>query len=119
MKSNKQLREEYKQKKFRIGVFQIRNTANGKILVGSSTNLDAIWNRIRTELKFNGHRNEALQADWNSFSEDAFVFEVVSEIEEKEGENLDYAKEAKKLEEMFIEELQPFGDKGYHTRRTP
>lgn len=114
MKNNKALKEEYKQRKFRIGVFQLRNTASGKIFVGSSVNLDAIWNRIKTELKFNGHRNDALQKDWNAFGEDAFVFEILSELEQKEGDNVDYGKEVNKLEEMFIEELQPFGEKGYN-----
>ena len=114
MSSNKQLKEEYKQKKFKVGVFQIRNTVNGKIFVGSSVNLDAIWNRNKGELKFNGHRNKQLQEEWNSFGEENFVYEILSEIEQKDGDNLDYNKEAKKLEEMFIEELQPFGEKGYN-----
>ena len=115
MKLNKQLKEDYKQKKFNIGVFQIRNTINGKVLVGSSINLDAIWNRHKMELKFGGHRNKALQAEWKDFGEENFKFEILYELEQKEGDNTDYNKEVKKLEEMFIEELQPFGEKGYHT----
>lgn len=111
---NRQLKEEYKQKKFRIGVFQLRNTVNGKIFVGSSVNLDAIWNRIRVELKFGGHRNVQLQDEWKEYGEENFCFEILSEIVQKDGEKTDYAKEARKLEEMFIEELQPFGDKGYN-----
>jgi hypothetical protein len=50
MKSNKELREEYKLKKFRIGVFQIRNTVNEKVFIDSSVNLDAIRNRHFSEL---------------------------------------------------------------------
>jgi hypothetical protein len=50
MDSQKALRDEYKQKKFRIGVFQLCNLDNQKILIGSNVNLDAIWNRIRSEL---------------------------------------------------------------------
>ena len=52
MNAKKKLKEEYKHKKNRMGVFQIRNTANGKIYVGSSLNLDAIWNRNKMELNF-------------------------------------------------------------------
>ena len=96
-------------------MFQIRNIVNGKIFVGSSVNLDAIWNRNKSELKFTGHPNTALQADWNKFGEENFRFEILSEIEQKDGDKIDYNKEAKKLEEMFMEELQPFGEKGYHT----
>ena len=114
MKTNKQLKEEYKQIKFKIGVFQIRNLINEKIFVGSSINLDAIWNRIKVELKFGGHRNEKLQNEWNEFGEENFKFEILSEIDQKEGERVDYNKEVKELENMFMEDLQPFGDKGYN-----
>jgi len=118
MKAGKQLKNEYKQMKFKIGVFQIRNTVNGKILVGSSINLDAIWNRHKTELNFDGHRNKTLQQEWKEFGEDNFAFEILYEIDQKDGSQIDYSKEAKKLEEMFIEELQPFAEKGYHTTKT-
>ena len=114
MKSKKELKQEYSQKQFRIGVFQIRNTVNGKIFVGSSVNLEAIWNRHKSELKLGGHRNGQLQKEWEEFGEDNFKYEILSEIDEKPGENIDYAKEARKLEEMFIEELKPFGDRGYN-----
>jgi hypothetical protein len=114
MKANKELKETYKLTKFKIGVFQIRNTINGKIFVDSSLNLDAVWNRNKGELKFGGHRNKELQQDWSAYGEENFVFEVLSEIVQEDGDKVDYNKEAKKLEEMFIEELQPFGDKGYN-----
>jgi group I intron endonuclease len=114
MKANKQLKEEYQHKKFKMGVFQIRNTVNGKMLIGSSVNLDAIWNRHKVELKFNGHRNKMLQDEWNQFGEDNFKFEILSEIAEKEGDKIDYAREVKELETMFMEELQPYGERGYH-----
>jgi group I intron endonuclease len=115
MKSNKELRNEYKQKKYKIGVFQIRNTINEKVFIGSSVNLDAIWNRNKGELKFGGHRNKELQQDWSAYGEENFKFEILSEIVQEDGGKADYNKEVKKLEEMFIEELQPFAGKGYNT----
>ncbi len=115
MKVNKKLKEEYKLKKFKIGVFQIRNTINGKIFVGSSVNLDAIWNRIKVELKFGGHRNVKLQEEWKAFGEENFKFQILSEIVQKDVEEVDYNREVKQLEDMFVEELQPFADKGYNT----
>lgn len=114
MKANKQLKEAYRQIKFKVGVFQIRNTANGKIFVGSSVNLEAIWNRIKSELKFAGHRNLPLQTDWNLYGEECFLFEILSEIKQEDGDQADYNKEVKILEGMFIDELQPFADKGYN-----
>lgn len=117
MKGNKQLKEDYKQKKFPIGVFQIRNTINNKILVGSSTNLDAIWNRHKAELKLGGHRNQILQKEWNEFGEDNFSFEILYTIDQKDGDTIDYNKEVKKAEELFIDELQPYAEKGYHQKK--
>jgi hypothetical protein len=117
MKSNKELREDYKQKKFKIGVFQIRNLSNRKIFIGSSVNLDAMWNRIQAELRFGGHRNEALQNDWKAFGENGFVFEILSELKQDDSKEIDYSRDVKKLEEMFLEELQPYGENGYHVKK--
>lgn len=118
MKSKKELKNIYKEMKFKMGVFQIKNTVNQKIFVGSSTDLNAIWNRIRTELKFGSYPNIALQKDWANFGENNFVFEILSEIkQEEDGKNTNYKKEVKQLEEMYIEELQPFEDKGYNVRK--
>ena len=117
MATKKELKEEYKQLKFRMGVFQIRNTANGKIYVDSSLNLDAIWNRLRMQLKFGGHPNETLQSEWNAFGEEKFVYEILGEIEQKDGEEPDYKKEVKTLESLYIEELTPFGEKGYNRKK--
>ncbi len=114
MKSKKELQEAYKQMKFRMGVFQIRNTVNNKVFVEGSVNLEAIWNRHRSSLRFGGHTVEELQKDWNELGEDKFVYEVLSEIDPEDTTIKDHRKEVKKLEDMFIEELQPFGEKGYN-----
>lgn len=114
MKTQKELKEAYKLKKFKIGVFQIRNTVNEKIYVDSSVNMEAIWNRIRVELNFGNHRNETLQKEWTTFGEENFRFEVLSEIEQKDGDSIDYNKEAKQLAEMFIDELKPFEERVYN-----
>lgn len=118
MKTKKELKEAYKQLKFRMGVFQIRNVVNGKIYIESSVNLDAIWNRHRTELNFRGHRNATLQKEWTEFGEENYRFEILSEIEPREGETTDYKKELTLLEKMYIEELQPYEEKGYHSLPT-
>ena len=86
MSSNNELKEAYKQIKFQSGVFQIRNTVNGKIFIGSNINLDKIWNRMAFELNFGSHKNVALQTEWKTFGADNFVYEILSVIKEKEGE---------------------------------
>ena len=107
MNAKKKLKEEYKQKKNRMGVFQIRNTVNGKIYVGSSLNLDAIWNRNKMELNFGNHRNSVLQSEWKQFGEANFKYEILSEVVQKDEDRIDYNKEVKTPEGMFITELNP------------
>jgi hypothetical protein len=114
MKSRKELIGEYKTKKFKIGVFQIRNSINGKVFIGGSLNLDAIWNRNRMELNFGSHKNEMLQKEWIEFGEENFRYEILSEIQQKDGDKVDYKKEVNILTEMYINELKPFADKGYN-----
>lgn len=105
--------------KSQVGVFQIRNTTSGKIFIGSSTDCRSIWNRMRTELKIGTHKNKALQKDWNDLQEEIFVFEILSEIkQDNDSKQTDYRKQAKGLESMFLEELQPFDEKGYNVRKT-
>lgn len=114
MKTKKELKEAYNLIKNKAGVFQIRNTVNGKIYIEGSVNLDKIWNRHRSELRLGAHRNVSLQKEWNEFGEDNFKYEILSEIKQEENLHTDYAKEAKQLAKMFIEEIKPFGDKGYN-----
>ena len=114
IKTKKELKDEYKRKKFKVGVFQIRNTVNNKIFIESSTDLLAIWNRQKFQLKMGSHHNLELQKDWIEFGEEKFKYEILDELKQKEGISINYRKEAKELEKMYIEDLQPFNDRGYN-----
>lgn len=117
MNTKKEQKDLYKKMKFKVGVFHIKNTVNQKIFIGSSIDLDAMWNRIRTELRYGGCPNSELQNDWEKFGEENFEYEILSEIKQDEKTNINFRKEARQLEEMFIEDLQPFGNKDYNTRK--
>jgi group I intron endonuclease len=114
MKTHKELKEEYKQKKPKMGVFQIKNIVNGKVFIGSSTDLQAIWHRQNLQLNIGMHPNSNLQKDWKEHGAENFIYEIIEEIKQSEDKPVDYNKEIKTLEEMYIEELQPFNDKGYN-----
>jgi len=114
MKTRKELIKEYKQTKFRMGVFAIRNIANGKTFIGSAPNLDLIWNSQKFKLDLGGHTNEALQQEWKEFGAQNFTFEVLHELQHPDDPASDTRAELKTLEAMTIEELQPFGERGYH-----
>ena len=114
MSNKKELKEQYKQMKFRMGVFQIKNNATGKLYIESSVNLDAIWNRHRTQLRFGVHTVQALQQDWNVYGEAQFSYEILSVLEQKEEDTHDPKRELKELERMYLEELRPYGERGYN-----
>ncbi|MBK7094335.1 MAG: GIY-YIG nuclease family protein [Saprospiraceae bacterium] len=116
MRSRKEIKESYKEMKFQIGVYQIRNISNNKIFIGSSTNLAAIWNRQKFQLNYGSHPNSILQKEWNEYGQENFVFEVISEIKQDDDKPMNYQKEIKSLEAMFIEELKPFDDQGFNEK---
>ena len=114
--TRKDLINEYKNLVFRAGVFQIRNTANGKIFVEGSVNLDKIWNRHLSQLRFGGHPSQELQQDWKVFGEPQFVFEILGELATDEQTEVEIKREVKLLEQMYLDELQPYGEKGYNRK---
>lgn len=115
MKSREEIKREYKERPKPAGVFQVKNTANGKVLLGSSLNLEGPLNSHKFMLSIGRHRNEALQRDWNEFGEEKFVFEILEVVKVKEDPNFDMDQELTLLEEIWLEKLQPFGDRGYNT----
>jgi len=114
MKTHKELKEEYKRRKIPMGIYQVKNISTGKILIGSSTNLDGIFNRIRFSLNYGSHVNKELQNDWNKLGEEHFKFEVLDKLEPKEGEEINYKEELVVLEQLWLEKIKPYNEKGYN-----
>ncbi len=120
MNSKKELKDAYKRKKFKMGIFRITNKQNGKILIGNSTDLEAIWNRYQMELKFGSHRNKQLQADWDAFGPENFQFEILAEVKQDDKKTTaQLKKELAELEQLYLEELTPFEEKGYNKKPLP
>lgn len=97
-----------------MGVFQVRNLTNEKVFVGSTMNLPGIFNRYEFALKSGGHPNKSLQKDWNELGADNFVFEVLEEMVPRENPGYDYKEDLEVLEDLWLEKLEPYGDKGYN-----
>jgi group I intron endonuclease len=114
MSSKKELKQKYKETLPPMGIYQIRNIVNGKILIGSSKNLHGKSNSYKFQLQHGSHMNSALQNDFNKFGTDNFLFEIVDNLEPKEGVGYDYTDDLITLEELWIEKLQPFGERGYN-----
>ena len=115
MKTRKDIKREYKERKKPAGVFQVKNIANGKVLLGSSLNLEGPLNSHKFMLTIGKHRNEALQTDWNTYGPDKFVFEILEVVKEKDDPDFNLGDELTLLEQIWLEKLQPFGDRGYNT----
>ncbi|WP_375790299.1 GIY-YIG nuclease family protein [Paenibacillus agricola] len=107
----------YKEMKKPMGIYRLRNTANGKIFIGSSLNLEGRWNRHQFELNMNMERIADLQNDWKQFGEQQFVFEVLEQLEQRNEGYQDIPDELEKLEAKWIEQLQPFGEAGYNMKK--
>jgi hypothetical protein len=110
----KALIREYKESTRPMGVFQIRNTANGKCFIGTSVDLPSMLNRQRTQLRLGAHGNKALQQDWNAFGADAFVLEVLDTLPPPEAPDHDPTDDLRVLERLWLDKLRPFDDRGYH-----
>ncbi|WP_143305396.1 GIY-YIG nuclease family protein [Chitinophaga vietnamensis] len=117
MSAKKELKQQYKEMQFRKGVFQLKNTRNNKIFIGSSMDLDRAWNSLRMQLMNNSHANEALQHDWNTQQGEGFIYEIIEVLKVSDDPQTDPKQEIKTLEKLVMMELEPYGDKGYHQQR--
>ena len=110
----KALLREYKETPLPMGVFQIKNNANGKLLLLKALNLPGIINRHQLELRRGMHRNTLLQADWNQYGEAAFSFDILATLKPEEFLPEYYPTAVNDLFEAWLEKLQPFNEAGYN-----
>jgi hypothetical protein len=113
----KELKREYLQNHTPMGIYQIRNTTNAKILIGASLNLRGALNGSKVQLNAGNYSNKSLQSEWNEFGSDNFTFEILDELAATEGSGHDYRADLASLEELWLERLQPYGERGYNTKK--
>ncbi len=116
MTDKKELKKQYKQTLPPMGIYQIKNLANEKILIGSSKNLPGKANSCMFQLRQGSHMNRELQDDFRRLGMERFEFSVVDCLDPREGPDYDYTGDLAALEEMWLERLQPYGEKGYNKR---
>lgn len=61
-------------------IYQITNMENGKYYIGSAESFEKRMWQHKSDLRRNVHKNPRLQAAWNKYGADAFVFEVLEVI---------------------------------------
>jgi hypothetical protein len=114
VKTKQDIKRDYKERKIPAGIFQVKNNENGKVLLGSSLNLEGPLNSHKFMLKIGRHRNEVLQKEWNEFGPDKFNFEILEIVKVKDDPNFNLGDELTLLEQIWLEKLQPFGERGYN-----
>ena len=119
MDRKKELKQQFKEASVEAGVYQILNTVNNKVLVGSTLNLKTI-NGITFMLEMNNYTtNKELQKEWNQYGKEAFKIEILEKLKKKEDDPYFNEKEALlELEEKWLEKLKPYGERGYNEKQS-
>lgn len=117
MERRKELKQLYKETAIEAGIYQIKNNVNEKLFVGSTRNLKTLHGK-KFELEMGTNTNKELQEEWNQFGKDAFEFEVLEVLKKKETGYFDEKNELKKLEEKWLNKLQPYGERGYNREKS-
>lgn len=63
-------------------IYKIINVENAKFYVGSTIVVTARWRKHLRDLRANKHHCPHLQAAWNKYGEDSFVFRVVEVVDD-------------------------------------
>ncbi|MEI4769947.1 GIY-YIG nuclease family protein [Psychrobacillus sp. FJAT-51614] len=111
-----ELKQAYKEVKIEGGIYVITNKQNAKKFVGSTRNFKTI-NGTKFTLETGTHTNRILQEEWKQFGNGAFEFEQVEILKISENQYVDEKKELEKLLNKWMDKLQPYGLKGYHTKK--
>lgn len=117
MTDRRALIRQYKDTPRPMGVYCVRNLTNGKVLIGVARDVAGKLNGHRAELRMRSHRNAALQADWNALGADAFAFETLDLLAPSDVPGYDPGDDLRVLEDLWLQKLQPFGERGYNTPR--
>lgn len=96
---------EYRESALPAGLYRIRNTADGRMLVGAAVNPEGRLNRHRFQLRMGSHPVGELQAAWNELGQDAFEFGVVDTLEPRDEPSDDPREELDALMELWLEKL--------------
>lgn len=105
--ARRELARQYKQAFPCMGIYAVRCEAAGLLRVGSSRNAEGVLNRLRFELVRGAHRDKALQQAWRTHGANAFRFEVIDRVKERDDPSFDYDAELASLLGLWQAELLP------------
>lgn len=88
-----------------MGVYAVRNLADGSVRVLASTNVPGAINRLRFELRMRNHRDAALQRAWDEHGEQGVRIEEVERVKQRSDPAFDHAAELRALQALWSQEL--------------
>lgn len=112
--NQREVRRQYKETIQPMGIFQIKNLDSGKIFLDWSLNLPGSLNRHLFQLEMGSLRNHELQADFSRLGKQAFELSIVDRLDPTDEPDRNYTEDLKSLLALWIEKLDPTGDRGYH-----
>ncbi|NUQ81893.1 MAG: GIY-YIG nuclease family protein [Bacteroidetes bacterium] len=115
--NQREVRRQYKETIQPMGIFQIKNLDSGKIFLDWSLNLPGSLNRHLFQLEMGSHRNRELQADFSRLGKQAFELSVVDRLDPTDETDRNYTEDMKSLLALWMEKLDPTGDRGYHGQK--
>lgn len=105
-KSRKEAILEYKERNVSGGVYKITNVVNGKYLLVNDIDLKSAENRFNFFKKTGSGTHMKVEKDVKEFGADKFTFEILEEIDMKEGQSVkDFKEDLKTLEEIWKEKF--------------
>lgn len=112
MNRKRELKQLYKEMKFDIGVFMIKNDTTKKIYFGKSNDIKSKFNSLKFQLGAGSCMVRDLNNDWKKYGEKAFTFEILELIKHDDNKTeKDYLEELDILEIVWLEKLKE--DKSY------
>lgn len=92
------------------GVYAIRNTANGRSLILSTTTISKASGSLEFSKATGSCVHPLLAADWKSFGPGAYTLEILETLERKDSEtDAEFAGEVRALADLWRERIPPEG----------
>jgi hypothetical protein len=112
----RQLKDDYKRTLQPMGIVQVKNLTNGRCFVMRSANTKGTINSLRFQLKTGAFAtSHELCRDWQALGEESFAIDVIDELAPVDEVGHDYDADLRALEDLWLEKLQPYGERGYNS----
>jgi hypothetical protein len=105
-KTKKELQAEYKERQIIGGVFAVKNTLTGKMLIDSTADIQGSINRFEFSKKTGSCVSMKLQKDWKPVDAPPFIIEILEELEKTNNQtDAEFKSDILTLKEMWLEKL--------------